>query len=89
MTIEKVKALIANEGAEGIAQMLKYLADAGIITTKQRLAYDEEKSRGCIDNRMRHNYYKSVKIYKNATLLINHERIADYTSETQSAEEPA
>lgn len=89
MTELEVKKLIANEGAEGIQSILQYLTDTGIITTKQKLAITDDKSRGCIDNRMRRNYYRSVKIYKNATLLINHERITDYTGSAESTEKSA
>lgn len=89
MTTQEIEQLIEKEGAEGIQTLLQYLSDEGIITTKQKLAISEDKSRGCIDHRMNRNYYRSVKIYKNATILINHERIAGYTEPTESAEESA
>lgn len=87
MTTEQIEQLIAETGADGIADMIQYLVDKGVITTRQKIAADRNMSRGWIENRMRLNTYRNIHIYKYATLIVDHERITNDTEPTASSQE--
>ena len=89
MTEQEIKTLVSQIGADGIYDLVDYLVVKGVITTRQKIARDNDASRGWIEHRMRTKYYRSIPIYKYATLIIDHERITRDTEETTSPEESA
>lgn len=89
MTEQRIKEIIDEAGYEGISDIVKYLVDSGIVTTRQKLAHDYNVSRGCVDDRIRRKYYQCIPIYKYATLIIDHERITGDTEPAEGSEESA
>lgn len=76
--------------ADDVYVLLQYLADNGIITTKQKLSRDLDKSRCGIEYLVSKEKFRSVQVYKNATILINHnvyERVTGDTEPAESSEE--
>lgn len=89
MTENQIKEWVNSVGADGVSDTIQYLVDQGIVTTKQKIAYDKNVSRGWIDLRMRNKYYREIHMYKYGSIIIDHERITGNTEQVASPEESA
>lgn len=57
---------IKNKVAKQVAEWI----NDGTITTKQKLAYENNWSRSKVDNMVRKGEIREIKIYKNLSLIV-------------------
>lgn len=80
------KLVIENLGVEGIKSLIGYMAENGMLSTKQRMAYEKNCSRTLIDNRIKKGELSEIKVFKHISIVIDHERINRDSSKVESTE---
>ena len=78
--------LIDNLGVEGVKLLIGYMAEHGMLSTKQRMAYEKNCSRTLIDNRIKKGELSEIKLFKHISIVIDHERVDRDSSKTESTE---
>lgn len=78
------QSLIDNLGVEGVKLLIGYMAENGMLSTKQRMAYEKNCSRTLIDNRIKKGELSEIKLFKHISIVIDHERVDRDSSKTES-----